>query len=528
MTGVITSPDGPINGISLTLKIDMGESFSPIETVTTEADGSYKFLDAQIGHPYLIEINHGGVSYLRKFNVTSITQAQDFNLSGTVNFRINGIEGAPMEGVKVDLVSIDEFRVGSTQTDSSGFGSFTHLDVDASYLITFDEAGVPYTEIAEFDSQASATVEFDILETTTSDEDMAVDIHHVFLEKEEGYLIVWEGITFTNAGDNIFNNSQLKISIPSVAEDVSVDLMDCCVVNTAEGVLVDPMDPLFPEGIFDITLRYKIKLKSKDLVFSKDIDYNTKSLIVFVEDGISSGVENLRGISFDRERAFSDITYLIYSGTQIASGSIGGMTLKGVVTVTDLILGNRLVWVGGLLLVPAVFIALFVTYNKRSGPKKAAKSRSRRPSRDDGDKDPRPKKVKSQIDEPLSPDSIEDLRAEEEALTIIRKKIKIDHQSGTLSDDAFKTLRSKYRRQQKKVRATIASFEVVDEGEYEDEEEEDLRAEKRALESIIVKITKDMSEGTITESAHRKLAAKYIAQLNQIEDRLRSHEENGA
>ena len=235
-------------------------------------------------------------------------------------------------------------------------------------------------------------------------------------------------------------------------------------------------------------------------------------------------MESLRGLSFDMEMAFSDITYLIYSGTLIASGLVAGMTLKGIVTVTDLVLGNQLVWAGGLLLVPLVFIALFVTYNKRSGPKKANKSRSRRPPKDDGVKDTRLRNLKPQIDEPLAQNSIEDLRAEEEALNTIRKKIKIDHEKGTLSDEAFKTLRSKYRRQQKKVRAAITSFKVVD----EDEEEEALRAEKRVLESITVKITKDLNEGTITESAHRKLAAKYIAQLNQIEDRLRSHEENGA
>ena len=49
-----------------------------------------------------------------------------------------------------------------------------------------------------------------------------------------------------------------------------------------------------------------------------------------------------------------------------------------------------------------------------------------------------------------------------------------------------------------------------------DEEEEDLRAEKRVLESIIVKITKDINEGTITERAHRKLVAKYVAQLRAL------------
>ncbi len=132
LTGVLTSPDGPIEGIIIALNMDLGESFSPIENVTTDVDGSYEFMDVPIGHPYLIEFNHGGVSHLRKFEVTSITQVQDFNLSGTVNFRINGVEGAPMEGVEVDIVIDDSFRVGSTQTDSSGSGSFTHLDIDAS------------------------------------------------------------------------------------------------------------------------------------------------------------------------------------------------------------------------------------------------------------------------------------------------------------------------------------------------------------------------------------------------------------
>jgi hypothetical protein len=200
------------------------------------------------------------------------------------------------------------------------------------------------------------------------------------------------------------------------------------------------------------------------------------------------------------------------------------MPLKGIITMTDLVLGNQLVWAGGLLLVPAVAIALFLTLKKKDAPKKTTKRRSRRPTEDDGVKATRLRNSKSQIDEQLAQHSIEDLRAEEEALSIIRKKIIIDHEKGTLSDVEFKTLRSKYRRRQKKVRSAMTSFETVD----EDDSEEDLRAEKRVLESVIVKITKDLNDGTIMETAHRKLAAKYIAQLNQIEAKLRSHEQNGA
>jgi hypothetical protein len=501
--------------------MDLGESFSPIANVTTDEDGAYEFLDVPIGHPYVIEFNHGGVNHLQKLEVLSVIQTLDFNLSGTINFRINGIDGTPMEGVEVDLVSIDAFRVSTTQTDSSGSGSFAHLDIDTSYLITFDEAGVPYTEIAEFDSKTSVTVMIDVLETTTNDEDMAVNGHHVFLEKEEGYLSVWEGITFTNAGDKIFNNSWLKISIPSVAEDISVDIMDCCLQNAELGVIVDPMDPIFPNGIFDITLTYKIKLKSKDFIFDKNVDYDTRSLNVFVQDGISNGVESLRGLSFDEKRTYSDISYRLYSGMLIASGSIAGMTLRGIVTVTDLVLGNQLVWAGGFLLVPIVFIALFVTYNKRGGPNKTTKKRGRRPLKENGANIPNFKQMKPQIDEPLAQDSIEDLRAEEEALITILKKIKVDHEKGTLSNEAYKIVSSKYRRRQKKVRAAITSFKVVD-------EEEDLRAEKIVLESILIKITKDMNRGTITERAHRKLVTKYVEQLDHIEDKLRSYEENGA
>jgi hypothetical protein len=289
---------------------------------------------------------------------------------------------------------------------------------------------------------------------------MGVTVHHVFLEKEEGYLSVWEGITFTNVGDKIFNNSWLKISIPSVAEDISVDIMDCCQQNAEQGVIVDPMDPIFPNGIFDITLTYKIKLKSKDLIFDKNVDYDTESLIVFVQDGISSGVENVKGLSFDNEWVYRDINYLIYSGALIASGSIAGMTLRGVVTVTDLVLGNKLIWAGGLLLVPFVFITLFLTYNKRDGRGEDSKSRGQRPSRENGVSDTRLENVKHQVDEPLTQESIEELRAEEEALNTIQNRIKTDHEKGTLSDDTFKILRSKYRRRQKKVRSAISSFKV--------------------------------------------------------------------
>jgi hypothetical protein len=149
LSGVITSPDGPIEGITLTLNMDLEESFYPIDTVVTDAAGSYEFLDVPIGHPYLIEFNHGGVNHLRNFEVLSIVQVLDFNLSGTINFKINGLNGAPMDDIEVGLVSSVEFTVDSTLTDSTGLGNFTHLDLDSSYMITFKEAGVPYTEITD-------------------------------------------------------------------------------------------------------------------------------------------------------------------------------------------------------------------------------------------------------------------------------------------------------------------------------------------------------------------------------------------
>ena len=333
-------------------------------------------------------------------------------------------------------------------------------------------------------------------------------MHHVIVEMEGEYLSVWEGITFGNLGDQIFNNSWLKIWLPPEAEEIDSDVMDCCVQNTDEGILVDPMDPIFPAGAWETKVEYTIKAKSSKQILTARMEYDTHSFLFLIENVPGITLESPVGLTYDSERNLGGTDYIIYRGIDLTAGETVSVQFKGLVSWTDVLMRSPWVWAGGLLVIPVAFLVYFFVLKK-----------------DDGSEEPEQRTVaasnetsgtpRSMEEESPSADesSIEDLEAERNALRSVLDKIEKDHREGELSDEAYRSLKSRYRDNLEEIEAGLQS-------PPSDDEREDLMAEVSAIGSVLEKIASDHDKGLLSERAYNRLRKKYEERLAEVRAKL--------
>ena len=504
IVGNVSSGGLPVEGLEIIVNMAMGETYVPIFNVTTDSDGRFEIVEDLFGNSFLLEFQYGGITHLDAFVSVNDTYTVDFDLSGGLEFVVIGLDGRGVEGIHVNLVNKIGYSVGHAVTDSSGSGKFEGLNIGDPFLLSFDHEGVPYSETFDLVNSTTASFEVQLLETTTSDESIDAPMHHVIVEMEGEYLSVWEGITFRNLGDQIFNNSWLKIWLPPGAEEVSSDVMDCCVQNTDEGILVDPMDPIFPAGTFETKVEYKIKAKSSKQVLTKRMEYDTPSFLYLIENVPGITLESPVGLTYDSERNLGGTDYIIYRGIDLTAGETVSVQFKGLVSWTDVLLRNPLVWAGGLLLAPVALLVYFFVLKKEDGSE-GPESAQLAPKRDVS-KDLRPDDEGSPSEGDIS---IEDLEAERDALRSVLAKIEDDHRNGVITDETYRTLKSKYGENLEKIDAELKSSPQVD-------ELEDLRAEEIAIGSVLDKIASDHDKGLLSERAYNRLKDRYEERLAEI------------
>ena len=333
-------------------------------------------------------------------------------------------------------------------------------------------------------------------------------MHHLIIEMDGEYLSIWEGFTFRNLGDQIFNNSWLKIWLPPEAEEVTSDVMDCCVQNTDEGILVDPMDPIFPDGTFDTNVEFKIKAKSSKQVLATRMEYDTPSFLYLIESMPGVTIENPVGLTYDSERNLAGTDYIIYRGIDLTAGETVSVQFTGLVSWTDVIMRNPLVWAGGLLLAPAALLVYFFVL-KKDGSSEEPKQQPVAPSSEVSDTP-----LSEEEESPSAGETaIEDLEAERNALRSVLDKIEEDHRKGEVSDEAYRTLKSRYRDNLKEIEAELQSPPA-------DVEQEDLMAEESAIGSVLEKIASDHDKGLLSEGAYNRLRERYEERLAEVRAKL--------
>jgi len=492
IVGSISSGGLPMEGMEIVVNMAMGENYIPIANTTTDSEGVFEIFKDYFGNSFILEFEYGGILHLDSFISTNETYIVDFDLAGGVEYVVLDLDGRGIEGLHVNLVNKIGYTVGHAETDSSGSGRFEGLNLGDPFMITLNYEGVPYSESFDLVNSTTASVEMQLLEITTSDEDIDAYMHHLIIEMDGEYLNIWEGFTFRNLGDQIFNNSWLKIWLPPEAEEVTSAVMDCCVQNTDEGILIDPMDPLFPNGTFETNVEYKIMAKSSKQVLSTRMEYYTPSFLYLIKSMPGVTIENPVGIIFDSERDLGGTDYLIYRGINLTAGETVSVQFTGLVSLTDVILRNPIVWAGGLLLAPVALLVYFFVLKKDGGSKKPKK--------------PPVTPLRKISASPESEDeslttgesSNEDLEAERNAVRSVLEKIEEDYRKGEIPKDAYRTLKSKYRDNLEELESELGSS-------LQDEEQEDLTAEEVAIRSVLEKVASDHEKGLLSKRAYNRL-----------------------
>ena len=451
IVGSISSDGTPVEGLEIVLNMAMDESFIPIANTSTDSEGVFEIFEDFFGNSFLIEYEYGGNLHLDSFVSTNETHRVDYDLSGGVEYLVLDLDGRGIEGLHVNLVNKLGYTVGHAETDSTGSGSFEGLNLGDPYMVAFNYEGVSYSESFDLVNNTTVNVEMQILEITTSDEDIDAYMHHLIIEMDGEYLSIWEGFTFRNLGDQIFNNSWLKIWLPPEAEDVTSEIMDCCVQTTEEGLLIDPMDPIFPNGTFETNVEFKIKAKSSKQVLSTRMEYDTPFFLYLIKSTPGLTIENPVGLNFDSERDLGGTDYLIYRGTDLAAGDTVSIQFTGLVSWTDVLMRNPLVWAGGLLLAPVALLVYFFVLKKDGGSKEPERTQLAplRKISDTFDSD----------DESLTAggDSFEDLEAERNALRSVLDKIEEDYRNGEIAKKTYRTLKAKYVDSLEEIEAELGS-----------------------------------------------------------------------
>ena len=508
IVGSISSGGLPLEGVEIIVNMAMGETYVPIFNVTTDSEGGFEVVEDLFGNAFMLEFEYGGIAHLDAFFSGNDTYTVDFDLSGDVEYLVLGLDGQGVEGIHVNLIDKNGYVVGHAETDSSGSGKFEGLNIGDPFMISFDNEGVPYSETFDLVNSTTASVEMQLLEITTSDEDIEVDMHHIVVEMEGEYLSIWEGFTFGNVGDQIFNNSWLKIWLPPEAEEVDSDVMDCCVQNTDEGILIDPMDPIFPAAAWETRVEYKIKAKTSKQVLAARMEYDTHSFLYLIENVPGITLESPVGLTYDSERDLGGTEYIIYRGIDLAAGETVSVQFKGLVSWTDVLTRSPWVWAGGLLVAPVALLVYFFVLKKDGGSKEP----EQRPVAPLSEVSSTPRSAEEESTS-AGESSIEDLEAERNALRSVLDKIEEDHRKSEISDEEYRTLKSRYRDNLKEIEAEPKSLPA-------DDEREDLTAEESAIGSVLEKIASDHDKGLLSERAYRRLRERYEERLAEVRAKL--------
>jgi len=194
ISGIVKDDAGAkIANATITLKDSNGDT---VATTTTEADGSYSFLDVVPGDYSVIETNPIGYASISDGDTintdddTANTDTKDDSIpvsviagetddgnnfidqaQGTIAGQIKNDDGTSLEGVTVELKKLDGTVVATTQTDSNGNYGFEN--VPAGDYIIEETNLIGYASISDGDSTDSGD---DTANTNTNDDSIPVSI----------------------------------------------------------------------------------------------------------------------------------------------------------------------------------------------------------------------------------------------------------------------------------------------------------------------------------------------------------------
>ncbi|MFQ6618656.1 MAG: carboxypeptidase-like regulatory domain-containing protein, partial [Fidelibacterota bacterium] len=213
-------------------------------------------------------------------------------VNGTLNF-------IPQKGQQVELLV---FRGEQTEgevlnsfiTGRDGRFSFSNLDPEFKYQLSVEHKGVKYEDYYFDPDSSNFERDFKIIvyDTTKSDDSIRVELHHIFLEAEEGVLSVREILRINNPVNKVYVGSEkvsenvyktIKFHIPRgvMAVNPGFGLMQCCVYFDGEQFF-DTME--LKPGVRDVSFSYIVPYSERELDFIKTISYPSEAIEVLISN----------------------------------------------------------------------------------------------------------------------------------------------------------------------------------------------------------------------------------------------------
>lgn len=295
ITGIAASGGKPVPNVDVVLNRLSDDKITFVSGTKTQDNGEFTFSNLASGM-YLLNVTYSGATY--SIPATS-SKRIEFRFDGSVKGRVtHNITKQNQGGVAVALKN-EEYTAVTALTDANGTFEFDKVAL-GNYTVEATYMGVPYKETISVDG--NATVDFAVYNSTKDMSVISVPIAHVIMNQGSGGIQVMELVVFQNTGDKVFydpDKAYFGTSVPKDITNIRTSIMDCCLKVESGRISGDPMDPIMPNGTFEVQLDYLFTPKSADeIMFNKEMLFDTASVSVLASRS--------SGLSIASKTAFRD------------------------------------------------------------------------------------------------------------------------------------------------------------------------------------------------------------------------------
>ncbi|MDY6964951.1 MAG: hypothetical protein SVM80_03135 [Halobacteriota archaeon] len=227
----------------------------------------------------------------------------------------------------------DFVKVSETVTDENGTYRFDGFDAESLfYFIEFEYQGVKYNRYVDGTKEE---YDFEVYQTTESDEDIVVNRHSILVAPLEEALEVVEILDYRNDGDEVFNNSMLRLNLPEGRHGLQLSIKNDSYQEFNSYILFDPRAPIPPGEEYRIQVGYHIDFDVEDteateVPFERMVAYDTGSLNFFVEVREGIQVDIGEGLGEKKIEQIDGIYFNKLGGSKIEAGSPLSIVIRSI------------------------------------------------------------------------------------------------------------------------------------------------------------------------------------------------------
>ena len=248
--------------------------------------------------------------------------------------------GSTVSAVEITLTTYLNGTATSDQqkvtTDAAGKFEFKGLPTDSgtAYAVSaiFQDASYASKEINLTSTNFSQTVDLDVYDSTTSDENIQVSNGHMVVYVIQGDLHVEEIWRFSNIGDRTFIGTRgktagttLRFTLPAGATYLSPGPASS-IETTGTGVA---SNVAVPPGITDVTFSYFIPYQGSSMTILRKTNYPIANFSLLVED---AGVKvTSTALTSGTPQMMNGTNFLYFTANNVAANTELDAALSGII-----------------------------------------------------------------------------------------------------------------------------------------------------------------------------------------------------